>query len=73
MGPIRQAINLVAALALTGCSAAVLLYLFLYATKFKIWMPVAAVIFLTVGLIWLWEDFVKPMLDKGNHPKGEKR
>jgi hypothetical protein len=58
MGPVRRSINLVAALALTGGSAYALVYLLFFAQGFYIWMPVSAGIGLTLGLYWLWEDFI---------------
>jgi hypothetical protein len=58
MGPIRRAINLILALALTvGCAAA-FVYLLFYAAGFRIWMPVMSGVGVFVGLYWIWADYI---------------
>jgi hypothetical protein len=58
MGPIRRAINLVLALALTAAGAFGLVYLLFYAAGWKGWMFMGTGAMFFVGLYWLWADFI---------------
>jgi hypothetical protein len=59
MGQVRPIINLTCALALTGVSAGLLVYLIFFARTYYLWMPISAVLGICVGLYWLWTDFIK--------------
>jgi len=59
MSPIRRAISLICALALTVAGGAWLLYPFISGDRFVLgWRPAAAGVPLFVGLYWLWADFI---------------
>ncbi len=58
MSGIRRAINLMLALALTGAGGFSLVFLLVYAERFKGWMLMGAITMTVGGLYWLWADFI---------------
>ena len=58
MGPIRRTINLILALALTTAGAGGLIYLLFYAPGWKGWMLASTSLMGSLGLYWLWADFI---------------
>ena len=58
MGVVRRSINMILALALTVAGAAGLVFLLFYAAGWRGWMVTAAGSVFTVGILWLWSDFI---------------
>jgi hypothetical protein len=57
MGPLRRTINLICALSLTGAGLYVL-SLLLTAERFQGRVAMAGAMMLSLGLYWLWADFI---------------
>jgi hypothetical protein len=69
MGAIRQTLNLACALALTGTGIYFFIQLFPAADHFnrmQIWLLAAAGTASMLGMFWLWEDFIKPIIPRKN-------
>ena len=60
----RKAISFICAIGLLFVSSYAVYFLLFEAVSFKFWMPAVAAMFIFVSLYWLWEDFIRPALDK---------
>jgi hypothetical protein len=63
MGPVRRTISLVFALALVGAGLYMLFSIFMYAERLSVAMMGAGVLMALLGVLWLWEDFIKATPD----------
>jgi hypothetical protein len=63
MSPLRRAIGLVIALTMIGAGGASLAYLLFFAAGWKGWMVMASSFVLVVGLIAIWENYIKATPD----------
>jgi hypothetical protein len=55
---VRRIISFIIALCLTGFGAFGLIYLFLFAAGWKGWMVMGAGLIFTLGVIWLYSDYI---------------
>jgi hypothetical protein len=63
MSPLRRAIGLVIALTMIGAGGGSLGYLLFFAAGWKGWMLMASSLVLVVGLIAIWENYIKATPD----------
>jgi hypothetical protein len=69
MGAIRQTLNLTCALALTGAGIYFCIQLFpaadhFYFNRMQIWLLAASATASMLGMFWLWEDFINPIIQR---------
>jgi hypothetical protein len=60
MGPFRRIINFVAAMTLATVGCGGLIYLLIFADRFRGVVLMAAATIGVAGLYWLWVDFINP-------------
>ena len=70
----RRTINLIVALCLTVGGATAMAYLLLFAAGWRGWMVMAAGLLFTVGILWLYEDYIDatPTRENRNAPRPQR-